>query len=158
MGRFRGEGKEWSLTPDMSLGDGRVHTPPATTSGAVALKALFDNGADALEAEVADPGERAMAWFLFGALQQFHFGGNKRTARFMMNGMLMSHGYDAIPVPAARALEFNREMVDFCNSQDGSRMMEFLIDCRPRDRQAQPKVRRPSQQVRPGHQCIIERL
>jgi hypothetical protein len=60
-----------------------------------------------------EPFERATAFFLFGALQQFFFDGNKRTSRFMMNGVLMSHGIDAISVPAAKAQEFNEKMVRF---------------------------------------------
>ncbi len=31
----------------------------------------------------------------------------------MMNGVLMSHGIDAISVPAAKAQEFNEKMVRF---------------------------------------------
>ena len=133
-GNFRGEGKESCLTPDVALGDSRTHTPPSTMPGALNLIELFTGGTKFLESGVADPRERAMAYFLFGALQQFYFDGNKRTARFMMNGVLMSNGFDAISVPAARAQEFNREMVDFYTGRDGTRMMEFLIDCRPRDR------------------------
>ena len=52
-----------------------------------------------------------MAYFLFGALQQFYFDGNKRTSRFMMNGILMSNGFDAISEPAARLQDFNEKMV-----------------------------------------------
>ena len=42
----------------------------------------------------------------------------------MMNGVLMSHGIDAISVPAARAHEFNEKMVRFylsnrCQRDDG---------------------------------------
>ena len=128
-GHFRGEGREYSVTPDVALGGGRTHTPPATTPGAPNLTALFNGGTKLLESSVADPRERAMAYFLFGALQQFYFDGNKRTARFMMNGILMSNGLDAISVPAVRAQEFNREMVDFYTGRDGTRMMDFLIDC-----------------------------
>ena len=135
-GHFRGEGEERSLTPNVSLGEGRVHTPPVTIPGASNLNRVFSKGVELLESSVEDPRERAMAYFLFGALQQFYFDGNKRTARFMMNGVLMSHGYDAISVPAARAQEFNQEMVNFYTGRDAGRMMNFLIDCRPRDRQA----------------------
>ena len=39
--------------------------------------------------------------FLFGSLHQFFWDGNKRTARLMMNGILLSEGYDAISIPAA---------------------------------------------------------
>lgn len=70
-----------------------------------------------------------MAWFLFGALWQFYFSGNKRTARFMMNGILMSHGFDAISEPAGRTQEFNQRMVDFHTDRDATQMMAFLIDC-----------------------------
>ena len=80
-GHFRGEGREYSVTPDVALGGGRTHTPPATTPGAPNLIALFNGGTKLLESSVADPRERAMAYFLFGALQQFYFDGNKRTAR-----------------------------------------------------------------------------
>ena len=133
-GHFRGEGKESTLTPEVALGRNRSHTPPATKPGAPNLIEMFTGGIEFLESDIADPRERAMAYFLFGALRQFYFDGNKRTARFMMNGVLMSNGFDAISVPAARAQEFNREMVDFYTGRDGTRMMELLIDCRPRDR------------------------
>jgi hypothetical protein len=66
-------------------------------------------------------------------LQQFYFDGNKRTARFMMNGILMSHGVDAISVPAVRALEFNEKMVRFYTDKDATEMMHFLIECQPKN-------------------------
>ena len=72
---------------------------------------------------------RATAFFLFGALQQFFFDGNKRTSRMMMNGILMSHGIDAISIPASRADEFNEKMVAFYVSRNATAMMEFLVDC-----------------------------
>jgi hypothetical protein len=55
--------------------------------------------------------EHAMAFYLFGALQQFFFGGNRRTSRFMMNGALMSKGIDAVSIPAARAQPSSLEEV-----------------------------------------------
>lgn len=75
--------------------------------------------------------EQALVYFLFGALQQFYFDANKRTARYMMNGHLMSHGIDAISVPAARAREFNTRMVDFYRTKIGTGMLAFLTDCHP---------------------------
>ena len=59
------------------------------------------------------------------------FDGNKRTSRFMMNGVLMSHGIDAISIPAAKAHEFNEKMVRFYLSKDATEMMDFLIRCHP---------------------------
>jgi Fic family protein len=91
--------------------------------------AIFNEGVRALEAGVPDPVERGIAFFLFGALQQFFFDGNKRTSRFMMNGVLMSQGIDAISIPASRAQEFNTKMVDFYVSREGTEMMRFVVGC-----------------------------
>ena len=62
---------------------------------------------------------------------QFFFDDNKRTSRFMMNGVLMTEGIDAISIPAVRAIEFNSRMVDFYISRDASPMMAFVLDCHP---------------------------
>ncbi len=75
-----------------------------------------------------------MVYFLFGALQQFYFDGSKRTSRFMMNGILMTHGIDAISVPAARLQDFNEKMVSFYRGEDGTEMILFLIDCQSKQR------------------------
>jgi len=90
---------------------------------------IFSDGVAALQA--CEPFERATAFFLFGALQKFFFDGNKRTSRFMMNGALMSHGIDAISVPAAKAQEFNEKMVRFYLTKDATEMMSFLAGCHP---------------------------
>ncbi|WP_299592586.1 Fic family protein [uncultured Tateyamaria sp.] len=130
-GHFRGEGEEAQITPRVALGELDSHYPPETEPGGQNLVDLFNNGVAVLNADVPHPQERAMAHFLFGALQQFYFDGNKRTARFMMNGVLMSEGMDAISVPATRAQEFNEKMVRFYVDKDATEMMAFLLDCRP---------------------------
>ncbi len=84
-----------------------------------------------LQRDVQQPFEKAAAFFLFGALQQFFFDGNKRTSRFMMNGILMSAGIDAISVPAAKVQQFNEKMVRFYLEKDATEMMAFLVDCHP---------------------------
>lgn len=128
-GMFRGEGRETNYTPDVSLGERGHHTPLPTLPGAPELNRVFSEGVAALQE--CGPFERATAFFLFGALQQFFFDGNKRTSRFMMNGVLMSHGIDAISIPAARAQEFNEKMVRFYLSKDATEMMNFLAGCHP---------------------------
>lgn len=130
-GHFRGEGSEASYTPDVGLGEHGRHTPLATIAGAPELNRVFACGLKALDEEVLQPFERATAFFLFGALQQFFFDGNKRTSRFMMNGVLMAAGIDAISVPAAKAQEFNEKMVRFYLGKDATEMMTFLVDCHP---------------------------
>ena len=130
-GHFRGEGKETGYTPDVGLGEHGRYTPLATIAGAPELNRVFASGLQALEGDAPQPFEKAAAFFLFGALQQFFFDGNKRTSRFMMNGILMSAGIDAISVPAAKAQEFNENMVRFYLEKDATEMMAFLVGCHP---------------------------
>lgn len=134
-GHFRGEGDVTSpsTTPSVYLGDKGRHTPLATQEGAPELNRVYADGVAALASEVSDARERAMAYFLFGALQQFYFDGNKRTSRFMMNGILMSNGVDAISVPANKLQDFNEKMVRFYVDKDATEMMGFLIECQPKD-------------------------
>ena len=130
-GHFRGEGPEIQYTPDVALGERGRFTPLATEPGAVRLNAVFASGIRLLEEHVPNPFERAMAFFLFGAIQQFFFDGNKRTSRFMMNGILMSEAIDAVSIPAGRAAEFNSRMVDFYTTRNATEMMAFVLDCHP---------------------------
>ncbi len=130
-GHFRGEGKETNYTPDVGLGEHDRYTPLPTVPGAPELNRVFASGLQALQNEGQQPFEKAAAFFLFGALQQFFFDGNKRTSRFMMNGILMSAGIDAISVPAAKAQEFNENMVRFYLEKDATEMMAFLVNCHP---------------------------
>lgn len=128
---FRGEEPETPFTPDVALGERGRFTPLPTEPGAPGLNRLFSAGVRVLTEQILDPFERALAFFFFGALHQFFFDGNKRTSRFMMNGILMSEGIDAISVPAARAQEFNSKMVEFYVTRNATEMMAFLVDCHP---------------------------
>ena len=130
-GHFRGEGVETQFTPDVALGERGRFTPLATEPGAALLNEVFAGGIHALKQNVSNPFERATAFFLFGSLQQFFFDGNKRTSRFMMNGVLMTEGVDAVSIPAVRAAEFNSRMVNFYTSRDATEMMAFVLDCHP---------------------------
>jgi Fic family protein len=125
-GHFRGEGKEL-LTPGVAHGR---YMPPQTEAGGENLRRIYARGLEFIDADLSDAFEQAIAYFLFAALQQFYFDGNKRTARYMMNGHLMSHGIDAISVPAARRQEFNSSMVEFFRTREGTGMFRFLASCR----------------------------
>lgn len=130
-GHFRGEGDEINYTPHVSLGACGQHIPLATLKGAPALNQVFAQGIEALALYIESPFEKALALFLFGAVQQFFFDGNKRSSRFMMNGILMSAGIDAISVPAAKREQFNEKMVRFYVNKDATEMMQFLVACHP---------------------------
>lgn len=149
-GHFRGEGQETGFTPSVSLGHHEPFIPLATVAGAPELNQVFADGVRTLQDEIPGPMERGMAFFLFGALQQFYFDGNKRTSRFMMNGILMSHGMDAISVPVGRREEFNERMVRFFVEREATEMMRFLVDCRPDDA--------PRSASKPGKDDPAERI
>ena len=87
---------------------GTEHQPPPWET----LPQRFEQGVQHI-AGMASAHERGIAIFLFCALHQFFFDGNKRTGRLMMNGELLSAGQDAISVPAKRLLEFNAAMLRF---------------------------------------------
>jgi Fic family protein len=129
-GNFRGEGAEQNYTPHVGLGPAGSYEPAKTEPGGKNLNDIFTNGVAEL-AKLTNPFEQGAAFFLFGALQQFFFDGNKRTSRMMMNGIFMSHGIDAISIPAARAEEFNEKMVRFYVERDATEMIAFLVSCHP---------------------------
>ena len=119
------EALEWGAfrTGDVTIA-GTAYQPPPWQR----LDAIFEPGRAALLA-IPSLHERAIATLLFGALHPFFYDGNKRTARLMMNGILLAAGEDAISVPAARRLQFNEAMIRFYGSRDGTEMMAFMAEC-----------------------------
>lgn len=79
--------------------------------------------------EKTDIYDRATAAFLQMARNQFFLDVNKRTGRFMMNGILLASGFPIINVPAKRQQEFNTLMLDFYTSNDMEPMNIFLRSC-----------------------------
>lgn len=126
-GKFRGEGTAGGAPP-VYLGIHGHYEPPETEPGGANRRAIHEAGLDAI-LSLRDPFEQGAAYFLFGALVQFYFDGNKRTSRYMMNGWLMSQGIDAISIPARRRLEFNTLMIDFYRFKNGTAMFNFLASC-----------------------------
>jgi Fic family protein len=103
---------------------GTEHIPPSSGDP----DAIFDQGIDFIN-KIKNPHEKGILFVLFGSLNQFFWDGNKRTSRLMMNGILLSAGYDVINIPAKKRLEFNEKMTRFYDSRDGSEMIAFLVSC-----------------------------
>ena len=103
---------------------GTEYQPP----NAEKLDMIYNKGIEYI-LSIENPIECGMAFFLFGAINQFFYDVNKRTSRLIMNGILLSAGYDTINIPAKRQLEFNQKMINFYDTQDGSEMMRFLTSC-----------------------------
>ena len=83
---------------------------------------------------VSDPRERALGYFAAATRSQYYFDGNKRTARLMMSGLLMSHGYEVVSIPFARKYEFNQALDTLFTDDDATPLMAFIADCAARGR------------------------
>jgi len=130
-GHFRGEGdaRGGGLVSLGGLGSYRASEPGANGGTLLDEHRRLMDYLDTLD----DPREQALAYFCAAARRQFYFDGNKRTARLMMNGHLMAHGYDAISVSAVRRIEFNEHLITLFDTGDATALMQFTIDCRMND-------------------------
>jgi len=127
-GYFRGEGEEISLTPHVSLGEYGRYTPIKTERNAPILNHHFEVALSKLNG-FDNALEKSLVFFLYGALQQFFFDGNKRSSRFMMNGILMFNNIYPISVPAKNVYEYNKKMVRFYKDKNADEMIAFLVHC-----------------------------
>jgi Fic family protein len=83
---------------------------------------------DRLE-EVADARERALVFNAAATRTQYYFDGNKRTARLLMSGELMAHGFDVVNIPHARRLEYNIALDEMFTTDDATTLLRFLTSC-----------------------------
>ena len=121
----REEALEWGAfrTGSVTIAGTNFEPPPWESLGSI-----FEEGLETLN-RIDGLHERAIAMYLFGALNQFFYDGNRRTSRLMMNGILLGAGEEAISVPARRRLEFNEAMIRFYDSLDGTEMIRFMASC-----------------------------
>ena len=103
---------------------GSEHEPPAPQ----ALNQKWQE-IETLVNQQTDIYDCAISAFLYIARNQFFWDVNKRTGRFMMNGILLAAGYPIINVPAKRQQEFNTLMLDFYASGNMQTMNVFLRSC-----------------------------
>lgn len=118
------EGLTWGIFRDGPVSIAGTEYAPAPSNQ---LDAIFEHGLTYLH--TLPLLERGLAFFLFGAMHQFFYDGNKRTARLLMNGLLLGQGWDAVNIPAKRKQEFNEKMLRFYDTKDGTEMFEFLLSC-----------------------------
>ena len=126
-GLFRGEGKVQG-GGTVRLASGGVVAGTEHGEGGALLRKHFTNLVDYLET-VSDPRRRALIYFASATRRQFYFDGNKRTARLMMTGELMSGGYDIVSVPYSRRLEFNNALDVLFDRDDATELLRFLSTC-----------------------------
>lgn len=91
------------------------------------LEDIFTTGMEEIE-KVNHPIVRAITIFLFCAKCQFFYDGNKRTARLMMNAILIKSGYTILNIKAKDRLEFNSMMLKFYDGDDITPSIEYLMN------------------------------
>lgn len=126
-GSFRGE-KRTTGGGNVRLARGGMVEGTPHGEGGEFLRAHFERLVGHLE-EIDDPRRRALVYFASATRRQFYFDGNKRAARLMMAGGLMSSGYDTVNVPFARKLEFNNALDEMFTTDDATSLLWFLGTC-----------------------------
>ncbi|MBO0879912.1 MAG: hypothetical protein J2P17_05995 [Mycobacterium sp.] len=126
-GQFRGEGSVGGGGSVRLANGGFVAGTDPGPDGS-ALRELFDHLIEYLGTE-RDPRRRALLYFAAATRRQFYFDGNKRTARLMMTGELMSGGYDVVSIPYSRRLEFNNALDTLFEYDNATQLLRFLATC-----------------------------
>ena len=72
------------------------------------------------------PVEQAIRLVLWATLNQFYWDGNKRTARIIANGILLSAGIGVFNISARDILEFNTLMTYFYDTLNADEIVKFL--------------------------------
>lgn len=129
-GAFRGEGATGGGGSVRLANGGFVEGVPQDQ-----LQERIDRTLDFL-GSLDDPREQALGYFAAATRSQFYFDGNKRTARLMMSGLLMTHGYEVVNIPFARKYEFNQALDILFTDDDATPVMAFVADCAPDSRTA----------------------
>ncbi len=91
------------------------------------LNNIFDSEIDVILGGF-NPIEQAIRIFLWGAINQFYWDGNKRTSRIMANGILINSGVGIFNIKTDNILEFNGLMVDFYETQMADDIVKFLYE------------------------------
>lgn len=121
----REEAVEWGKFRDgkVSIAGTKKYKAPEFSE----LNNIFDNELG-LILNGFNPIEQSIRIFLWGALNQFYWDGNKRTARIMANGILINSGIGVFNIKAEDILEFNSLMVSFYEMQTADDIVKFLYE------------------------------
>lgn len=125
-GHFRGEGHV-DGGGTVSLGHGATFQALAPGPGGVALRREHEALLTRLTG--LDPREQALRYSAAATRAQLYFDGNKRTSRLMMAGHLLTHGFDAVTVPAGAHEAYDAALrVLFVEDRDDE-LVALMIDC-----------------------------
>lgn len=126
-GGFRGEGSVHG-GGSVRLSSGGVIEGRDHGEGGALLVEAFNDLLD-YESGLDDPRQKALVYAAAATRHQFYFDGNKRTAKLMASGVLMSAGFDAISVPYTRLYEQNVALDRMFDANDATSYMRLLAEC-----------------------------
>lgn len=120
----RGESLEWGKfrTGSVGISGTEKYKSPKWQE----LDLIFDSELPIILGSL-HPVEQAIRLFLWAAYNQFYWDGNKRTARLMASGILINAGYGVFNIRAKDILEFNTLMVDFYETAQANKIVNFLV-------------------------------
>jgi hypothetical protein len=119
---FRGSQKSQYEGPRVRLGRGEEFR----ALDARLTPTVLESGLKRIE-QLDHPIVRGATWAAFATYEQFYLDGNKRTGRYVMNAVLMSHGYDAILIPASLKSKYEDVLVESYRSGDLTPHIDFLL-------------------------------
>lgn len=67
---------------------------------------------------IREPIIQAFCSFLLNSRSQYFYDGNKRTARLMMNGILLNNGYPVLNIKVKHKLKFNKMMISYYDNNN----------------------------------------
>lgn len=139
-GTVRGTGSVYGASEGIAVNVmGRVFCGYSDTTTAPALAVAHERCS-----HIEDVAERALNYAVLVSYVWPFSDGNKRTARFMADGLLMSHGYDAVEIPAVSRREYTRALADMSTRADTGPYVEFLAHQARQDRTAVDERRHPA--------------
>lgn len=103
---------------------GTEYIPPSAED----LKTVFENELPKLIERCESKTDLAFEIFLWGALNQFYYDGNKRTSRLVSNMILISNGQGIFNIKSKDRLQFNTLMVEFYNTREANSIFELLYN------------------------------
>ena len=117
----RNEALEWGKLRTGTVGiSGTEYMPPVPS----------ENGAESDLAAILSRNttgtEKALAAFLWGAIAQLFWDGNKRTSMTVANKILISAGAGILTVTDQRMEQFNTLLLDYYNTGEGEALKLFL--------------------------------
>ena len=118
------EALKWGEFRDNNVRIGGTEYLPANYKQ---LDLIYEKNLEFLD-EIKQPIIKALSCFLLNAKNQYFYDGNKRTARLMMNGILLNNGYSLLNIKAKDKLEFNKMMIEYYDNDNLLKAVSYLLN------------------------------